>query len=82
MVHVAKARNLCNSAKNMTRKGSFIPRLMRTDKKEEVRVQKIIAADEVRIQRVKNDEEIRMNQTNFLFKVIKQRENRHKQSTF
>ena len=49
MVHVAKARNLCNSAKNMTRKGSFIPRLMRTDKKEEVRVQKIIAADEVRI---------------------------------
>ena len=36
--------------------GEFIPRLMRTDKKEELRVQKLLAAEKVRQKKAENAE--------------------------
>ena len=55
-------------------KGTFIPRLLRTDRKEEIKTRKLIAARQVRWERLQNEEQIRMNQTNYLFNAISRRE--------
>ena len=54
---------------------------MRPDRREQIRVQKQIAAEEIRLKKLENEEMIRMNQTNYLFAAISKREQRHRHET-
>ena len=63
----ARVNSFHETRSKMLPKGEFIPRLMRPDRKEEVKVQKQLAASQVRVEKMENEEAIRMNKTNYLF---------------